>query len=95
MIGTLQALEVIKIVTGIGKPLIDKLALFDALDLELTIIKTQNKNARVSIKSLIDYEDFCGITPQKSKYLNLDKNNDMKDCITLFYHLNCMRRLFH
>ena len=31
MIGTLQALEVIKLITGIGEPLVGRLLLYDAL----------------------------------------------------------------
>ena len=45
MIGSLMASEVIKIITGIGKPLTDKLLIFDALDTEFTPINIPNRNA--------------------------------------------------
>ncbi len=74
MIGSIQANEVIKIITGIGQPLTDQLVILDALNLELTKISILNKNARNDIKTLIDYEDFCGISVGKNKSLNPEKN---------------------
>jgi molybdopterin/thiamine biosynthesis adenylyltransferase/rhodanese-related sulfurtransferase len=79
MIGTLQANEVIKIVCGIGQPLADKLLIFDSLSVEQTIIGIPNRNARATIKTLIDYEDFCGLIPDKNKYLNANQNSIMKE----------------
>ncbi len=79
MIGSLMATEVIKIITGIGKPLSDKLLIFDALDTEFTTINIPNRNAIGSIKQLIDYEDFCGINQKKNKYLNTQQNKPMRE----------------
>lgn len=59
IIGSMQANEVIKLVAGIGEPLIGKLLLFDALTLESRIISFR-KNQNISITHLIDYEEFCG-----------------------------------
>lgn len=66
-IGLIQATEVIKLIVGIGKPLIGRYLLYSALDMsynELSI--TKNPECPVcgespSIKELIDYEEFCGI----------------------------------
>ena len=79
MIGSLMASEVIKIITGIGKPLTDKLLIFDALDTEFTTINIPNRNAIGSITGLIDYEDFCGINQKKNKYLGILQNNPMRE----------------
>ena len=79
MIGSLMANEVIKIITGIGKPLADKLLIFDALDAEFTTITIPNRNAIGSIMGLIDYEDFCGINQKKNKYLGIQQNNPMRE----------------
>jgi adenylyltransferase/sulfurtransferase len=79
LIGTLQANEVIKIVCGIGEPLVNKLLIFDSLSVEQTIIGIPDRNARATIKTLIDYEDFCGISPDKNKYLNANQNSIMKE----------------
>jgi adenylyltransferase/sulfurtransferase len=78
-IGSLMANEVIKIITGIGKPLADKLLIFDALDTEFTTITIPNRNAIGSITGLIDYEDFCGINQKKNKYLGIQQNNPMRE----------------
>lgn len=61
IIGSLQALEVIKIVTGVGEPLSGRFFIFDALNFESrTFIIKPNPNTPV-IKELIDYEQFCGL----------------------------------
>jgi molybdopterin/thiamine biosynthesis adenylyltransferase/rhodanese-related sulfurtransferase len=71
IIGSIQANEAIKVLTGIGEPLVDKLLLLDSLTMETTLIKIQNKQARLEIKNLIDYEDFCGISEKKIKSLGM------------------------
>jgi molybdopterin/thiamine biosynthesis adenylyltransferase/rhodanese-related sulfurtransferase len=79
MIGCMQANEVIKIITGLGEPLSDKLLLLDSMTMYQTIIQIRNLNARASIKSLIDYDEFCGINHDKNKSLNPNQNNAMKE----------------
>jgi len=79
MIGSLMANEVIKIITGIGKPLADKLVIYDALDTEITTINIPNRNSIDSITQLIDYEDFCGINQKKDKYLSTQQANPMRE----------------
>jgi adenylyltransferase/sulfurtransferase len=59
IIGTIQATEVIKIITNIGSCLDGRLLLFNALEMSFRELKLK-KNKRVDeIKSLIDYESFC------------------------------------
>lgn len=74
LIGSIQASETIKIITGVGEPLVNQLAIIDVLDLELNKISIPNRNARDTIKILIDYEDFCGINALKNKSLIPEKN---------------------
>jgi len=67
IIGTIQAIEAIKLIIGIGEPLIGKLLLFDAVDMEFTTVKLRwdpdcpvcGKNPTVT--ELIDYDMFCGL----------------------------------
>jgi adenylyltransferase/sulfurtransferase len=67
LVGCVQALETIKIVLGIGKPLIGRMVYFDTLSMELRIHKLKkDPNCPIcgdhpSIKELIDYEEFCGL----------------------------------
>ncbi|NUM80127.1 molybdopterin-synthase adenylyltransferase MoeB [bacterium] len=70
IIGSMQANEVIKIITGIGEPLSGRLLLFDALKFEARILKFSRDDdnpingKNPTIKELIDYDEFCGITHQ-------------------------------
>jgi adenylyltransferase/sulfurtransferase len=80
IIGSLQCNEVIKILTGQGDILFDRLLIFDALSLELNIIKIKNHGAAKHIKELIDYEEFCnGTAQQKSIRTNTNELHDMKE----------------
>ncbi|HXU46533.1 MAG TPA: molybdopterin-synthase adenylyltransferase MoeB [Thermoanaerobaculia bacterium] len=70
IIGALQANEVIKLIVGVGEPLIGRLVLFDALRLRFRELKLK-KDPGCPICSeyptqtgLIDYEQFCGIEPE-------------------------------
>lgn len=62
IIGSMQASEVIKVITGVGEPLSGRLFLFDAAAFTTRILKVQ-KNPETKITELINYEQFCGIIP--------------------------------
>jgi adenylyltransferase/sulfurtransferase len=67
IIGTLQATEALKLILEIGDPLIGRLMLFNALDMEFEFVKLKkNPNCKVcspnpEVTELIDYEEFCGM----------------------------------
>ncbi len=63
IIGSLQANEVIKVLTGVGEPLSGRLFLFDAASFMTRVLKVP-KVSKVEIKELIDYDQFCGIPKQ-------------------------------
>jgi sulfur-carrier protein adenylyltransferase/sulfurtransferase len=71
IIGTIQALETIKLILGIGEPLIGKLLLFDALKMKFRELKLRKDpecpvcGENPTVKELIDYEAFCGVTPEQ------------------------------
>jgi molybdopterin/thiamine biosynthesis adenylyltransferase/rhodanese-related sulfurtransferase len=70
LIGTIQATEVIKLILGIGQPLVGRLLLVDALGAEFRTVKVPRNPAcpacgTRTITELIDYDEFCGI-PQAS-----------------------------
>ncbi|MDR3243846.1 MAG: molybdopterin-synthase adenylyltransferase MoeB [Elusimicrobiota bacterium] len=73
IIGTIQACEVIKLITGIGDNLIGRLLLFDALSMKFREVKIEkDPNCPIcgknpSIKELIDYEEFCGLKKNKNE----------------------------
>jgi adenylyltransferase/sulfurtransferase len=66
-VGTLQATEALKLLLGIGDPLIGRLLLYNALDMSFDFVTLKkNPKCRVcgpnaDIKELIDYEEFCGV----------------------------------
>ncbi len=71
IIGTIQALETIKLILGIGEPLIGKLLLFDALKMKFRELKLRKNpecpvcGENPTVRELIDYEAFCGISPEQ------------------------------
>jgi adenylyltransferase/sulfurtransferase len=61
IIGSVQASEVIKVITGVGQPLSGRLFLFDALHFETRIVKIGRDQSATPVTELIDYEVFCGL----------------------------------
>src|SRR5437867_2915095 len=72
IIGSIQAMETIKLIVGAGEPLIGRLLLFDALKLQFRELKLAKDpdcpvcGPRPSVTALIDYEAFCGIGAEPS-----------------------------
>ena len=72
-VGTMQATEVIKLILGIGEPLIGKLLIYDALDMSTQVVHLRKNPSclvcsdMASITQLIDYEQFCGV-PTRGSY---------------------------
>ncbi|MDR9397445.1 molybdopterin-synthase adenylyltransferase MoeB [Salibacter sp.] len=73
ILGSLQANEVIKVLSGVGDPLIGRMFSFDTLGFETRIFKFKKdpKNPisgeNPTIHELIDYEHFCGIPQQEEE----------------------------
>jgi len=92
IIGTMQANEVIKLLVGIGEPLIGKLLLFDALTLESRKISFR-KNPDTSITKLIDYEEFCGTKTHNNmsevKEITVKELKEWKDSEKDFQLIDC------
>jgi len=65
--GTLQAIEAIKILLGKGETLANRLFIFDALEMDMRIVRWHRNPAcpvcgdHPTIRELIDYEEFCGL----------------------------------
>ena len=66
-IGTLQATEALKLILGIGQPLIGKLMIYDALEMRFDFVNLfKNPHCKIcgpnpEVTHLIDYEEFCGV----------------------------------
>jgi molybdopterin/thiamine biosynthesis adenylyltransferase/rhodanese-related sulfurtransferase len=69
LVGVIQATETIKLILGIGEPLIGRLLLVDALGMGFRTLKLRkNPDCPVcglnpTVTELIDYDQFCGIAP--------------------------------
>jgi adenylyltransferase/sulfurtransferase len=67
IIGVIQAIEAIKLVMGLGQPLIGRLIHFDAINLKFREFKLRRDpkcpvcGENPTITKLIDYDQFCGI----------------------------------
>jgi adenylyltransferase/sulfurtransferase len=70
MIGIIQATETIKLITGIGDPLIGRFVIYDALKMRFRELKLRKDpdcpvcGTHPTVTKLIDYEQFCGIRPE-------------------------------
>ncbi len=72
LVGSIQALEAIKLIMGIGETLTGRMLIIDALTMEFREIRVrQNQNCKLcgdnpEVTELIDYEIFCGIAPPQA-----------------------------
>ena len=70
IIGVIQATEAIKLILGIGEPLIGRFLIYDALKMRFRELKLRKDpdcpvcGTHPTVTKLIDYEQFCGIRPE-------------------------------
>src|SRR4051794_8302875 len=60
-IGSIMVTEAIKLITGIGEPLLGRLISYDALEMKYREVKIRKDPETPKITELIDYEAFCGV----------------------------------
>ena len=67
MVGSIQAAETVKLILGTGEPLVGRLLLIDALDMDFREVKVRRDpdcplcGESPTVTELIDYEAFCGM----------------------------------
>lgn len=66
-IGSIMVTEAIKLLTGIGDPLLGRLMVYDALDMTYRTIKLRRDPDRQPITELIDYDAFCGVVSDEGQ----------------------------
>jgi adenylyltransferase/sulfurtransferase len=70
IIGVIQATEAIKLILGVGEPLIGRFMIYDALKMRFRELKLRKDpecpvcGTNPTVTELIDYEQFCGIRPE-------------------------------
>jgi adenylyltransferase/sulfurtransferase len=73
LVGVIQATETIKLILGIGEPLIGRLLLVDALNMRFRQLKLRKNpecpicGEHPTVTKLIDYQQFCGIEPESER----------------------------
>ena len=66
-IGSIMVTEAIKLICGIGEPLLGRLMVYDALEMSYRTIKVRKDPVRHEITELIDYELFCGVVSDEAQ----------------------------
>jgi adenylyltransferase/sulfurtransferase len=67
IVGSIQAVEAIKLILGKGEPLIGRLLMFDAMEMSFRTLNVRRNSAcplcgdHPTVTELIDYEQFCGM----------------------------------
>ncbi len=80
IVGSMQANEVIKVITGLGTVLSGRLFIIDTLSLETRIVRYPPATPGYEIKELIDYEAFCGmqnISPFEVKEISVQELHNL------------------
>jgi len=62
-IASVMGTEAIKLITGIGQPLLGRLLIYDALAMSHRTIGIRKDPAAPAITELVDYDEFCGVVP--------------------------------
>ena len=65
-IASVMGTEAIKLITGIGEPLLGRLMVYDALEMSYRTITIRKDPSTPQITELIDYEEFCGVVSDEA-----------------------------
>ena len=85
VIGVIQATEAIKLLTGIGEPLIGRFLIYDALRMRFRELKLKRDpdcpvcGTHPTVTKLIDYEQFCGVRPAVPETSTVTSHNPATD----------------
>ncbi len=85
LVGIIQATEVIKLILGIGDPLIGRLLLVDALGMNFRQLKLRKNptcpvcGPNPTVTALIDYDQFCGIPKPTDTTTPLERPQDIQN----------------
>ncbi|MDQ3476305.1 MAG: adenylyltransferase/sulfurtransferase MoeZ [Actinomycetota bacterium] len=83
-IGSIQATEAIKLITGIGETLLGRLTVYDALEMTFRTVSIRKDPTGEPITELIDYDNFCGVVSDAASEAALGSTitvEELKDMI--------------
>jgi adenylyltransferase/sulfurtransferase len=78
VVGTIQATEAVKLIIGVGEPLINRFMIYDALKMRFRELKLRKDpdcpvcGDNPTVTELIDYDQFCGIVPAPTPAVSSD-----------------------
>jgi sulfur-carrier protein adenylyltransferase/sulfurtransferase len=84
IIGVIQATEAVKLIAGIGEPLIGRFLIYDALRMHFRELKLRKDpdcpvcGTHPTVKKLIDYEQFCGLRPTAPEAVPVNTSNALE-----------------
>jgi adenylyltransferase/sulfurtransferase len=84
IIGVIQATEAVKLIAGIGEPLIGRFLIYDALRMHFRELKLRKDpdcpvcGTHPTVKKLIDYEQFCGLRPAAPEAVPVSTSNALE-----------------
>ncbi len=73
-IASVMGTEAIKLITGIGEPLLGRLMIYDALEMSYRTVKVRKDPSSPKITELVDYESFCGIVSDEAAEASADSS---------------------
>ncbi|MGC2652691.1 MAG: adenylyltransferase/sulfurtransferase MoeZ [Mycobacterium sp.] len=71
-VGSVMATEAVKLLTGIGEPLLGRLLIYDALEMSYRSVVVRKDPSTPKITELIDYEQFCGVVSHEAAEASAD-----------------------
>ena len=83
VIGTIQATEAIKLIIGVGEPLVGRFLIYDALKMRFRELRLRKDpdcpvcGTRPTVRELIDYEQFCGVAAVPPEPLPTSSDRDI------------------
>lgn len=83
IVGTIQATETLKLLLGVGEPLVGRLLILDALRMRFRELKLRKDpecpvcGENPSVTGLIDYDRFCGYPPEGAEEREMDRIPEM------------------
>jgi len=78
-IGSVMVTEAIKLICGIGEPLVGRLMIYDALEMEYRTVRVRRDPSAPPITELIDYEAFCGAVSEEASEAVRDSTISVKE----------------
>src|ERR1041385_9102477 len=101
VIGTIQATEAIKLIMGIGEPLVGRFLIYDALRMKFRELKLKKDpdcpvcGTHPTVTALIDYEQFCGVAPAAEPVMTATQSNETEiDVVELKRKMDAKENFF-